>query len=288
MDAVAKLGYRPNPIARSMRSDRSGMIALLVPDLINEYYAVSAEVIHRELTHAGYQLIITSAASAEEEQRTFQWLEAYRVDGIIHVPVDPTQSLPQHTPIVQINRVSAQQIAAVLANEIAAFEDLTRTILDFGHRDIAMISGEEQHSSTRQRLQGVRNALENRNDVRIRVRNGQFTEEWGFEAAMGMLTDLPDVVIASGPRIASGVISALQEHNVGVPEDVSIVSFGDPEWFSLWQPGVASVSPPLEEMAQRAVAKLMQLISAEESDTPAIEYFPCTFVARGSLARRTG
>lgn len=287
LDAVAKLGYRPNPLARSMRSDRSRIVAFMLPDLINEFYTVSADVIHRDLSAAGYQMIITSASSSDEEWQTFQWLGDYRVDGIIHVPIGPTLPLPQDVPIVQINRISHQRpMAAVLADDKGGFDQLTTLLLERGHTDLAVITGEEWHSSTRYRLAGVRDAVDRKKNVRFRVKPGQFTRAWGYEATLLMADDLPQAIIASSPRIASGVIQALQELEVNVPNEVSLVSYDDPEWFSLWQPGMTSVVPPLAEMSHRAVERLIGMIERENEDNGGVEHLPCEIRERGSIAQR--
>lgn len=289
LDAVEKLGYRPNPLARSMRSDRSRIVAFMVPDFINEFYSVSADVIHQDFSAAGYQLVITSASSPEEEWQTFQWLSDYRVDGIIHVPINPTLPLPESIPIVQINRVSHQRpMSAVLADDKGGFDSLASLLLDRGHTDLAVIIGEEWHSSTRSRLAGVRDAVDRRKNVRFRVKPGHFTRSWGYEATLMMADDLPQAMIASSPRIASGVIQALQELEVDVPGEVSLASYDDPEWFALWQPGMTSVVPPLKEMSQRAVQRLVGMIEHNDTVSGGVEYLPCEIRERGSVGQRRG
>lgn len=287
MDAVARLGYRPNPVARAMRSDRSRIIALMVPDLVNEFYSVSADVIHRELASAGYQLIITTTESPEEEAETFRWLADYRVDGIIHVPVAPAQVLPKDIPVLQVNRVSQPATSpAVLADDAAGFAELTTTLLEYGHTDIVMITGEDWHSSTQHRLAGVRAAIEKRRGVRLRVKAGHYSRAWGYEATHMLAEDMPEAIIASSPRIASGVIEALRDMRVSVPEDVSLASYDDPEWFSLWQPGMTSVVPPLQEMAHRTVGRLMTMIDDPTNASDMIEHLPCQVRMRDSVRRR--
>lgn len=287
MDAVARLGYRPNPVARAMRSDRSRIIAMMVPDLVNEFYSVSADVIHRELAAAGYQLIITTTVSPDEEAETFRWLADYRVDGIIHVPVSPAQVLPKDIPVLQVNRISQPGMsAAVLADDTAGFAELTSMLLDNGHTDIVMITGEDWHSSTQHRLAGVRAAAEQRKGVRLRVKAGHYSRDWGYESALALGEDMPQAIIASSPRIASGVIEALRDLGIDVPEDVSLASYDDPEWFGLWQPGMTSVVPPLTDMAHRAVERLMAMIDDPVSAPVAIEYLPCQLRVRGSVQRR--
>ncbi|MCA9833377.1 MAG: LacI family DNA-binding transcriptional regulator [Thermomicrobiales bacterium] len=285
-EAVSALNYRPNSLARAMRSDQSHIIAFMQPDLLNEFYDVSADVIHRACVAAGYQMVITSSLTAEEEWESFRWLADYRIDGIIHVPLSPTLPLPVTMPIVQLNRVSAHRpINAVLADERGGFDELTTYLLQQGHRDVLVIIGEEHHSSTQFRLQGVRDAVARYQDVRLRVSAGEFTREWGYQAMNVAVEELPHAVIASSPRIASGVIQALNEMELRVPEDISVVSFDDPDWFSFWGPGMTTLVPPLHDMSARAVDWLTRLIDGEEIASD-IVHLPCTLRIRGSVGNR--
>lgn len=282
LDAAEKLGYRPNPVARSLRSERSRMIGFMLPDLVNEFYTVAAEVIHRELIKAGYQLVITTASTAEEEAANFQWMRDYKVDGIIHVPFDPVQAVPSSPPVLQINRVSrAGNLPAVLADDRAGFEEITQHILRSGRANIAVLTGEEWHSSSVNRLAGVRDAVNREKGVRFRVFPGQFTRESGYDAMISLEHDLPDAVIAISPRIASGALAAINQLGLHVPRDLSMASYDDPEWFALWQPGMSAVVPPLSAMAESAAERLLALIEGEpDSGT---QLLPCELVLRGSI-----
>ena len=102
--AAQKLGYRPNRLAAGLRSNRSHLIALMLPDLTNEFYAVSSQVIQTRLTEAGYQLLITTSKNGAEEQETIKSLSEYHIDGIIRVPVDPLQSVSASCPVIELNR----------------------------------------------------------------------------------------------------------------------------------------------------------------------------------------
>lgn len=282
LGAATKLGYRPNPVARSLRSERSRIIAFMLPDLVNEFYTVAADVIHQQLIRAGYQLVITTAGSIEEEAATFRWLMDYKVDGVIHVPIDPNQPLPDGLSVIQLNRVSRSGTApAVLADDRAGFAAITELLLEAGHTDIAVFTGEEWHSSSATRLAGVRDAVYQRRHVRVRTYPGQFTRESGFASMLALQDDVPEAVIAISPRIASGVIAALNELDRRVPTDLSLVSYDDPEWFSLWQPGMTCVVPPLAAMAESAVRRLLTMMDGTED--VATELLPCEIVVRGSV-----
>lgn len=302
--AAHALDYRPDPVARGLRSARSDLVALMLPDLRNEFYADSSEIIQGALRDAGYQLVVATSRDAAGEEAALASLIDRRVDGIVHVPLSPHVRVPDGVPVVQLNRASRPPaVPAVTCAETDGFDELTTRLLDAGHRDVAVVVGGAEHSTTRRRIAGVQRALARAGipllpggeaasrDGRSRVLTGGFTRAWG-EAAVGELADdLPTAIVAASPRIASGVVQALARQGVAVPGDVSLVSYDDPEWFSLWQPGMTALVPPLAEMGRLAVDTLLALVEARRAGTAArsavggalVTELPGRIVDRGSV-----
>lgn len=260
--AAQKLGYRPNRLAAGLRSNRSHLIALMLPDLTNEFYAVSSQVIQTRLTEAGYQLLITTSKNGAEEQETIKSLSEYHIDGIIRVPVDPLQSVSASCPVIELNRRTVDPAGVgVVSDEDAGFFALTNELLARGHRRIAFIVGEEDFSTTQHRRAGFRRAMENAGpDVTPIEMCRAFSSEWGYEAATQLLTgeNRPTAIIAASPRIASGVVRACTELGVKVPEELSLAGYSDPEWYEFWGGGIVSFVPPLAEMADTATDMLLR------------------------------
>ncbi|MDN5961522.1 MAG: LacI family transcriptional regulator [Propionibacterium sp.] len=273
-----ELGYRPNRLAAGLRSDTSHLVALVLPDLTNEFYAVSSQIIHARLRDAGYQLLVASAGTVEDEKKTLESLIDYRVDGIIHVPAASGSRFRAPCPIVELNRRShSPGIASVTCDDAAGFRELTRSLLDRGYRDLALIVGDEGLSTTQERIAGFRDALGAREGtahsedtvhsggaVYSRVLPGSYSADWGHRACLELLgaTDWqPSVIVAASPRIATGVALALTQRGIVPPRDIGFASYSSPDWFSFWGGGVQTFLPPLDQMARRATDMLLGQLS---------------------------
>lgn len=280
-EVARELGYRPNAVAKALRSARTGVVGLLLPDLRNEYYSVSSDAIQKELAASGLRLMVAAASTAEEERAAFESFRAQRVDGIIHVPVDPEAELPADVPVVQINRASSPgRIPAIVCDEEAGLLDLTRVVLEGAPAKVALLVGGREHSTTRARIAGFERAMGSV-EVPWTVVSGTFTAQFGAEASRAALAAGVDAIIAASPRIVVGVVKALQEDGVRVPEDCQLASYSDPEWFSLWQPGMTTLVPPLEEMGRLAVQRLRGILADADAGTE-VTVLPGQVIRRGS------
>ncbi|MFP7707879.1 LacI family DNA-binding transcriptional regulator [Trueperella sp. LYQ141] len=323
LDAVTKLGYRPDPFARGLRSRSTRLIGLILPDLLNEFYAQASTVIAEKLVQAGFQLLVSTANTPQQELAALESLADMHVDGIINVPSSNEVTLPDDIPIVQLNRYSINSKApAVLCDEQHGFFELMNLVLHAGHRDIAIVIGNPHHSTTRERLNGMRLAcapfglvVPEQGGVespagRVQVLCGEYSQQWGesaideiFNADTASLTQKtnsqiegghtdhhhrwqPSVIVASSPRIASGVVCALSRHNIRIPEDISVVAYDDPQWYSLWSPGMTALVAPMSEMGALAAELLLKRIAGEEIDSRN-HYLTAHIERRGSLIERS-
>jgi LacI family transcriptional regulator len=267
LEAADRLGYRPNRLAAGLRSNRSRLIALLVPDYTNEFYARGSAAIARRLRDLGYQLIIATSSNGTEERDAIESLAEYRVDGIVRVPVDPDLDARVSCPVVELNRRSnIPKVSAVLCDDRSGFRALTEALLERGHRRIAMIVGEQNFSTSLERAAGYREAIAG-TDVPPHVLFGSFDSRWGEQATREIFSDEESItaIIAASPRIASGAVAACVRMGVRVPDDLAFASYDDPEWFDFWGSGIHSFVPPLEEMARRAVEVLLDRLESPDS-----------------------
>ena len=276
--AADRLGYRPNRLASGLRSNRSNLVALLVPDYTNEFYSVGSAAAARLLRERGYQLIIAASANPEQERNAIDSLAEYRVDGIVRVPIDPALPVDVPCPVVELNRRSQlQDVSAVLCDDRSGFLQLTEALIERGHREIAMVVGEESFSTTQARVAGYEAAL-GEAGLSVRTMCGAFDSEWGRAATESLLRseNRPTAIIAASPRIASGAVAACVAHDVQVPDELALVSYDAPEWFSFWGGGIYSFVPPLETMARRAVEILLDRLDHPDA-------LPETVVLPGSI-----
>lgn len=280
--AVAKeLGYSPDTAARALRERRTRTIGLLVPDLANEFYTASVSVLHQVLSDAGYQLVIAATGNdAVAEQKALQNMIDQRVEGIVHVPVDAGLNFPAAVPLVQLNRRSdAKDVAAATSDDVAGVEELTAAIIKAGHRDIAVIAGPMDFSTSRDRLSGVLRATEVAgisegqhlvDGARLRILHAPLTPDGGALAVSTLAADLPSCLIALSSRLVMGALRECGDRGIRVPEDMSLAGFGDPDWFSIWRPGITTFAPNLTEMGRQAATMLLAKLAGQATEPLAL------------------
>jgi LacI family transcriptional regulator, galactose operon repressor len=274
------------------------VVGLLLPDITNEFYTASAAVLQTVLSDAGFQLVVaTTGNDPAAEQNALQAMLDRQVDGIVHVPVDPTAPLPTDVPLVQLNRYSTGSTApAVLSDDIHGVAELTREIIAAGHTDIAVITGPTELSTSRERLAGYRQAVDaagipeitaatsHSGGARSRVEVCPFSIDGGAKGMVRLVDDLPQAVIALSSRQMMGVLQVAGDRGIRIPDDLSIAGFGDPEWFGIWQPGITTFAPPLPRMGRRAAEILLSLMGDDATvGTSELERIPGSVRIRQSV-----
>ena len=289
LDVAKELGYRRHAAARALRENRSHTVGLVVPDIVNEFYTETAEVITRELEREGLRLmVVTTGSDVAAERAAIDTMLERQVDAIIHVPVDPTAASIREVPLVQLNRRTHDATSAVLSDDVAGVRAVVEHVLDAGYRDLLVIGGPPGLSSSEGRIEGLRAAVAcadaGRAPVRVREVAGAFSAESGARAFADALDDRPDVVVALSSRLVLGVLQAARQHDISVPGDIALAGYGDPDWFSVWGPGITTFSPPLAGMGHRAAALVVELLAGGEET--GIELLPGSLEIRGTTPRR--
>ncbi|MFC3996631.1 LacI family DNA-binding transcriptional regulator [Nocardiopsis sediminis] len=298
--AAEELGYRPNAAARALRERRTRAVGLLLPDIVNEFYTASAAVIQSDLDDAGYQLVVgVTGNDPRAERHAVRTMLDRQVDGLIHVPVDPHVELPADLPAVQLNRHSDPlRVSAVVSDDVAGVGELTSAVIGAGHTDLVAVIGAPEFSTSRDRLAGYRRAVAAAGipeagaapaerpaaGRRSRVLTGPFTSQWGYDALTGIAGDRPQALIALSSRLMMGVLRACGDLGLRIPEDISVAGLGDPEWFSVWRPGITTFAPALADMGHHAATEVLRAIEeGPAAGAPRLERLPGRVRVRGSV-----
>jgi len=297
-EAIAELGYQPNWMARSLKGKPSRTIGLIIPDIFNVYYTALARAVSSTLRAHDYALILcVSNDDAEIDLDYLKTLWEKRVDGIIYAHPARGHNSPfvrelanSGMPIVELNRQREKDILdAVLADNIQGAYQMTEYLIQMGHRRIALVVGEPELTTGKNRLIGYRRALE---DAGIPVdpdliRIGAFTREHGEKGTSGLLrlAEPPTVIFAGSNRILTGILFALRQHNMRVPDEISVVAFDDAEWLSVWSPPITAVDIATDEMAQLAVDLLLRRISEPKRNGKPVTYLLGTFLIERDSCR---
>ncbi|MCX4835896.1 LacI family transcriptional regulator [Streptomyces sp. NBC_01016] len=281
MRAVQELGYRPNPSARRLRTGRSGLIALAVPDLATPYFAELAHHVRTEAAALGFTVLIEETlGDTKEELRLATGVGASLLDGVILSPlhVSPHELAPvtDQFPLVLLGERSYQgdRVVAdhVLIDNVAAAREATAHLASLGRTRIAAIGVDKAGSATsRQRLEGFQQALHDAGltyDPRLAPQIKDFDRRNGLQA-MRTLTALPedqrpDAVFCFSDLLAVGARRALHEADLTIPGDVALAGVDGSEEALYGTPSLTSVVPDKSAIAALAVKCLVDRVRAED------------------------
>jgi len=285
---AAEMGYAPNSVARSLKTNHRPIIGLMLPDILNDYYATAATRVQETMAAAGYRvfLCVTDDDAAVEDSHE-RMLREERVAGIVVVPGPHRAQRRAHVaadggpavPVVELVRQSAGQTAdAVLIDDVDAGYQGTEHLIKLGHRRIAVLTGPPSLSTSRQRLAGYRQALDAAGiafDTEM-VRSGRYQRDAARAATYDLLDreDRPTALIATSNELVVGALQALDHRGLQLPVDLSMVGFGNPDWFALLRPALTTVALPIDEMAHVAAQRLLARMGASEQGQRSVDTRP--------------
>jgi len=281
LTAVERLNYKPNEIARSLALNKTQTIGLIIQDLRNQYYAQACWYAERKLRNLGYTAIICNADNDPSIEESFLTSLRYRnVDGILCIGVqeNPMSILNFRSqgdvPLVLIDRlVKGIPVPAVNLDNIYGGQLAADYLLDLGHRRIAFATSDFTDAE-HIRLEGFREAFLarglNPDDLIIVT---QSEEEWHKGTCDPLLKVLrqrkpPTAVFASNDYKALWVLRLLRQHQIPVPEEVSVVGYDDIETASIVHPALTTVHQPIDTMINLGANMLISFIKGELEDAP--------------------
>jgi LacI family transcriptional regulator len=294
--ATRKLGYRPDPIARAMRSGSSGCIGMVVPEIGNPFFAELVEAIERELQAHDVELMITdSRDSVQNERRRIESLLDRRVDGLIVIPVESSSSAPAledvtAIPIVLLDRkVDSLPGDFVGVDNAAGIRAVLQHVAAQGARTVVFVSGDASTSTGASRLNAFHAQVADLVGTPPVHRLGSFTVEFGQKATGELLAEgaLPDAIVCGSDVVAIGVLHALSDAGVGVPDDVLVTGFDGIRLAHLMRPTLTTVSQPIADLAVEAVRLVLMRIGGDTGPTRRSEIAPTLHVRQSSTRRRS-
>jgi len=300
--AAVELGYVANHVARSLRTQRTKMIGLLIGDVENTFYSVIAKNVEAVANEAGYHVVLcNSNDDPKTEAEYLSLLEGMRVDGVI---VTPTSANRRHLErlqrkdvwLVQIDRrVPGLRADAVLVDNDVASQAAVTYLIDAGHVRIGIVTGPTDVQTASGRLSGYERALKAaRIPLRTSlIRSGSFHREHAAELASGLLRTrpMPTAIFAANNVLAEGCLLAAAEARLRIPRDLSLVAFDDVEWMSLVHPPITAVRQPVAAMARTAADLMLKRLTEGAPRRPSVTVFTSELIVRRSVAAnaaRTG
>lgn len=297
--AITALGYQPNLTARSLRSGKTGAIALALPELSLSYFAELADTVIEAAERVGQVVIIEQTGG--DRERELQLLTSWRrkmTDGLIFSPLgmgmDDVASLDVPYPLVLLGeRIFGGPTDHVTMRNVEAARAATEHLIARGRRRIAVVGAHEGEvvGSAGLRLQGYRDALEAAGipfDERIIAHTTLWHRSNGATAMRDLLSRGVefDAVFGLNDTLALGAMRVLQEAGYRVPQDVSVIGFDDLDEAMYSLPSLSTVNPGRVEIAEVAVRSLMKRIDSSDGagEPPRLHLAEFRIVERESTA----
>ncbi len=292
---VAKeMGYAPHASARRLRTNKTLTIAGVIPDITNPFYPEFQRGIQDVAEQQGYDLITYNTDGDEiKERKALQSLREGRVDGIVgvffHVTAKELMPLLQvGVPIVRLEpqpkSISELPLDNLYVDIGAACYDAVSHLITKGYTRIAHIAGDGRTGALR--TESYRRALRDHQltvDEQL-IRNGFFTEAGGYAAMQALLDQpvLPDAIFAANDLMAHGVILALRQANLQIPNDVAVVGFDDIPASRLINPGLTTVTQHQRQLGRRAAEMLLARLTGVAPEMGRCEEMPYEIIERES------
>ncbi len=291
---IDELGYIPNALGPSLRSKKTMTLALVISDITNPFWTTVARGVEDTANAHGYHIIIGNTDKSPDKQDDYlTFMLKKQVDGFLLVPAS-SQSLGilhrQKVPVVMLDRwIEGDSFDSVRCDSVGGAYELTKHLLTLGHRQIAVITGRQDHSTAADRVKGFRQALSEAgvSADQQQVYWGEFNQETGYDYTRQALNaaQRPTAIFATNNFIAIGTMRALHDAHVKVPEEMSVVAFDDLPAAITIDPFFTVASQPAYEMGQRATDLLLSRLADEGPGENQEIVLPVEIVVRKSSGK---
>lgn len=290
---IVELGYSPNPHARSLRTARTGSLAMILPEIDSPAFAAMIQGAQKAAHDRGYSMLLGGVGpDGDDPALPARLLERNRVDGfLVSAGLREVEALAAlrelGAPSVLLNRYRDDDQPHVILDDTGGVMAVVNHLTDLGHRRIGFLGSPERFLGVR-RLAGYKAALDAAGivfDPALVVDTGYFRE--GGDAGLAKLLRSPTpptAVFATNHLVAAGAIAAAGRHGLSVPGDLSIASFYDGPVAELLQPQLTAVRYPLEQLGHRATDILIDLVEGRSVAETNVVIPHEAVVIRGSTA----
>ena len=293
-EAIDELGYVPSRLARGMIRQKTGTLALIVPDVANPFFTLIVRGAEDVARRGDYRIILCDTRSdLTIEREVIEEMIAHRVEGIVIAPVsDRSRNHLRRlakfgVPFVLIDRTIPGVDADVVVGDSArGARRLVEHLVSLGHRRIGFITESDEVSTARDRGQGYVEALEAAGlplDPGLVVRS-TVDPGGGFDGMRRLLEleDPPTAVFTVNNLVAVGAIEAVRAHGLDVPENVALVCFDDIEYASRLYPFLTVMAQPAETLGTLGTQLLLERIEGRAPDQSRVVVLPAQFIVRKS------
>lgn len=282
LQAAREYGYIPNSAARALRNASTGAFGLVIPDIQNDFFITITNAIAHQAAEQGWQMMLAITGDKPEMEHTvLRRLMTARVDGIIFAPtaspLDESRELLLRTNAVQLLRRHDSLPAPVIAiDDRYGIHLAVQHLRGLGHSRIGYIGSSLALSTGAERLQGFLQGFSAEEQAALEdvIAMGPPQAAFGGEAFARIMgsANPPSALVLGSPRYAMSILLAAKAQNIRIPDDLSLVAYGDVSWGSLLDVKLTTITLPETEIASACVAIIRQWMSAETPVTPEAFY----------------
>lgn len=274
LEAIQKLNYQPNILARQLRKLETKTILVVVPDITNTFFSKILRGIEHVAIENDYEVLLGDTGNNVERERVYlDILRQKKADGMIlltaRLESHLLEEIASEFPVVlACEYLEGSTIPTVSIDNVSSARKATEYLINLGHRRIGFISGPLNVILSRDRLKGFRQAMAQHN-IPIEsflVQEGDFSFESGYNMMMKFLAldQPPTAVFAANDEMAIGAIKAIKSKGLHVPDDISVVGFDDIQFASIYEPALTTISQPMFEIGKKAMELLIKLINKDQ------------------------
>lgn len=287
--AIETLDYRVNPFARSLKTQRSRSIGILLPDITAPFFGAVVTALDKTLREYGYHSLMSCySANHGMERDKLRYLISTGIDGLIYIPEDLSAeeyyelTANCNVPMVQMDRmIQGVEADAVLVDNADITYYSTAELISRGHRNIAMMTGPKSVFTAKERQVGYLRALSDHgilfdDDLFVSNENTFATGYHGFEH-LWKLAERPTAVISTNYDITIGLVTAVREKGLRIPEDIDIVGFDCVEVCTMMKPPLPVIQQPEQLIGQTAAQYLVQRLEGYTGE-PRLTRLKCELI----------
>jgi len=275
-ESIERLGYRVNANARSLKSAKSNKVAVLISDISNFYLMSIAKEVEKTIRSLGLHMILMSHNDEDKlERASLKILLEQQIAALVIIPTGGNASTIQtfiksKIPVIAIDREieDVETDLIVDDNYYGSFESI-KYLHDLGHERIGVIYGHTKNSIGRDRYQGAIEAIKHFNlnqDISL-IKETNFVEDLAYRATMELLLlpEAPTAIYSCNNTMTKGVIKAIKEQGLQIPNDISVIAFGDSKQWELVTPKLSLMAQPMNRIALETSILLKNRLTLKEN-----------------------
>lgn len=300
---IDKYNFHPSAVARSLSETKRKVIGIIMPDIRNPYYADLYMACDQRAMRNGYSLFLANTLSnAENELCQLDLLEEHRVDAMILIGgrvdeyysntdfVEKVNQLNATTPILLIGKLDGTSCPQIRIDAVKSMDIVMDHLISLGHKDIAIIGGYDGVASSFEKRQRFKQLLL-KNQIEVRnefcTNNGGYDFITGYENMNKLFAEgnIPSAVIAINDTCAVGIMQSIKEHNLRVPEDISLISYDNTFISDMMTPKLTSIDYNYDNFASKIIDTTIAMCNGE--DVPYLQLIEPSLVLKSSTTKFT-